>query len=93
MYIVIFATRAMKNLKRYQLGGSLPKKKLEIALAHLREQRIPPVPYRDHQLGGQLSNYREFHLAGDLLVQYELDDESKLITITKVGTHAELFGE
>ena len=93
MYIVIFATRARKNLKRYQLSGSFPKKRLEIALTHLREQGIPPASYRDHRLSGKLSNYREFHLAGDLLVQYEVNHEGKLITIAKVGTHGELFGE
>ena len=59
---------------------------------HLREHGILPVSYRDHQLHGELSIYREFHLVDDLLVQYKRNEALRVITIAKIGTHSELFG-
>ena len=59
---------------------------------HLRSGGILPDSFRDHQLKGELSIYRELHLGYDLLVQYRRNEEKQIITIAKIGTHTELFG-
>jgi mRNA interferase YafQ len=47
--------------------------------------------YKDHQLKGKLSKFREFHVGGDLLVIYAI--ENNIIYLLRFGTHSELFGE
>jgi len=92
MYTLAFATRAKKSMRKYQRSGSFPLAKFKDALEHLRSGRSLPVFYGDHGLHGSLSMYREFHIAADILVQYERDDIERIITISKIGTHSELFG-
>lgn len=92
MYLVVLSPRAKKSLRKYDHSGSFPKDKFKQVLLRLRECGSLPVNYRDHQLSGELSLYREFHIADDLLVQYKRNEELQIITIAKVGTHSELFG-
>ena len=92
MYLVVISSRARKSLRKYEHSGVFPRGKFRQALLHLRENGFLPVSYRDHQLHGELSTYREFHIASDVLVQYEHDEKLMVITITDVGTHTEFFG-
>ena len=50
-----------------------------------------PQKYKDHQLKGDFSKYREFHIGGDLLVIYTIEND--IIYLLRIGTHSELFGE
>ena len=92
MYVVVVSTRAKRSLKKYRKNGTLPVKKYDIAIEHLRAGKSLPTTYGDHPLKGDLVGYREFHLGYDLLVQYECDKGLLIITIVQVGTHPELFG-
>jgi len=92
MYGVVLSSRAKRSLKKYRKSGMFPIKKYDSAIEHLREGKTLPSSFADHALHGALSSFREFHIAADLLVQYERDDELRVITIMKVGTHTELFG-
>jgi mRNA interferase YafQ len=54
----------------------------------LREEPLPKEA-KDHPLKGNFSDYREFHVSGDLLVVYRvLDDTLQLI---RIGSHSEIF--
>lgn len=45
--------------------------------------------FKDHQLSGELREFRECHLKSDLLLIYQVfEDEIRLIDI---GSHAQLF--
>ena len=92
MYTLAFATRARKSLRKYNRSGSFPRAKFEKALDCLRSGESLPVSYGDHALHGELFIYREFHLTDDLLVQYKRNEELRVITVAKIGTHTELFG-
>jgi len=61
------------------------------AISLLANNKILPAKYKDHQLKGSLSKYREFHIGGDLLVMYVIEDE--ILYLLRIGTHSELFGE
>jgi len=93
MFEIIFTVRAKKALLKYGRSGSFPKKKFRRVMNLLRAGNALPQSLQDHQLKGNLSDFREFHLASDILVRYERDEAVFLITISKIGTHAELFGE
>jgi len=92
MYTLAFATRARKSLRKYNHSGSFPLAKFEKALGCLRSGEPLPISYGDHALHGELSVYREFHITDDFLVQYKRNEALQVITISKIGTHSELFG-
>lgn len=45
--------------------------------------------YHDHQLSGILKQYRDCHIAPDLILIYSVTD--KEIILTRLGSHSELF--
>jgi len=47
--------------------------------------------YRDHRLTGNLKNFRECHLAPDILLMYQIDDGILVLTLVSIGNHAQLF--
>jgi mRNA interferase YafQ len=63
--------------------------KFIIYLAFLLEGEVLPKESRDHSLKGEWQGYREFHLGGDLLLIYLLDEES--LILVRIGTHSQLF--
>ena len=71
------------NLKREKL------EKLFDAVARLLSGKALPAELRDHKLIGELSDHREFHLGGDLLVLYRIT--KKEIFLVRIGTHNQLF--
>ena len=49
-----------------------------------------PKKYCDHELKGNLKDYRECHIKPDLLLIYEPND--KVIQLVRIGSHSELYG-
>jgi len=92
MYGIVLSSRAKRALRKYRRSGTFPVKKYDQAIECLRKGEAPPRNFEDHALSGEMASFREFHIAADLLVQYERDDDLLVVTIIKVGTHAELFG-
>ncbi len=60
------------------------------ALSYLINEKKLPAKFKDHQLNGKLKSYREFHIGGDLLVLYVVEEE--VIYLFRLGTHAEVLG-
>lgn len=61
------------------------------AISLLINNKTLPPEYKDHQLKGELSKFREFHIGGDLLVIYTIEND--VLYLLRLGTHSELFGE
>lgn len=49
--------------------------------------------YRDHVLGGNWVGFRECHILPDWLLIYRIDNEVLVLTLTRTGTHSDLFGK
>lgn len=47
--------------------------------------------YKDHKLTGNLKAFRECHLAPDILLIYQIDDDILVLTLVSVGNHSQLF--
>jgi mRNA interferase YafQ len=47
--------------------------------------------YRDHKLTGSLKNFRECHLAPDILLMYQIDVGVLILTLVSIGNHEQLF--
>ena len=60
-----------------------------IYLGDLLELKPLPPEARDHKLKGDFSDCREFHISGDLLVIYKINNE--ILQLIRIGNHSELF--
>ena len=50
-----------------------------------------PPKYQDHALAGDYRGHRECHIQPDWLLIYKINDRELLLTLTRTGTHSELF--
>ena len=58
-------------------------------LSLLLEGEALPPEARDHSLIGNHSGFREFHIGGDILVVYYIEDD--IIRLTRIGSHSQIF--
>ena len=58
-------------------------------LSMLLDGKELPLEARDHNLIGNYSGFKEFHVGGDLLVIYSIADD--ILRLTRIGTHSQLF--
>lgn len=47
--------------------------------------------YKDHDLSGNWSGYRECHIQPDWLLIYKIDGKELILYLTRTGTHSDLF--
>jgi len=50
-----------------------------------------PAKYRDHALTGNYAGHRECHITPDWLLIYKVQDELLVLTMTRTGSHSDLF--
>jgi mRNA interferase YafQ len=60
-------------------------------VATLAEGKKLKKSHKDHQLTGKLKSFRECHLAPDILLVYEIDENILVLTLVNVGSHSQLF--
>lgn len=47
--------------------------------------------YKDHQLTGNYKGFRECHIQPDWLLIYLIEDNKLILTLSRTGTHSDLF--
>ncbi len=47
--------------------------------------------YNDHELSGDWKGHRELHVLPDWLLIYYLEDDVLVLTLSRTGTHSNLF--
>ncbi|MCL2343755.1 MAG: type II toxin-antitoxin system YafQ family toxin [Firmicutes bacterium] len=72
------------------------KRGLDLSLLHepiklLAKGEPLPAKYRDHQLQGKLSAFRECHIKGDWLLVYRIIEDKLILSLHSTGTHADIF--
>jgi mRNA interferase YafQ len=61
-----------------------------VAYLHLLSvQEALPTDAKDHSLTGEWNDFKEFHISGDLLVIYQVEEQ--MIKLVRLGTHSQLF--
>ena len=66
---------------------------LDGVIALLADGEQLPETNKDHALTGNWKGYRECHVAPDWLLIYKVDHGVLVLTLTRTGTHSELFNE
>jgi len=77
-----------KDLKKAQLNPTNTAK-LFMYISLLLNQKELPAEAKDHDLMGNYKDTREFHISGDLLVVYRIEENT--LELLRLGTHSQLF--
>jgi len=88
---VVWTTTFKRDYKRAMKRG-LDMNRLDEVIRTLAAGRELAVVHREHALGGEWRGHRECHVQPDWLLIYYVDDERLVLTLTRTGTHADLFG-
>lgn len=90
MYTLVFTTRMKRDLKLMKKRGKDISKLEDVLEILLSGEDLPPV-YKDHQLKGEMREFRECHIEPDWLLVYRKEDSELILYATATGTHADLF--
>mgnify|MGYP003464351049 FL=1 len=91
MYNIVYTNRMKKDAKLMQKRGK-DMTKLVTVLDLLASGEPMPSKYKDHQLTGNLHDFRECHIEPDWLLMYQIFDNELILSATATGSHADLFG-
>ena len=91
-YVVKFATQFRKDDKLAMKRG-LKIELLEQIVALLAAGQSLPEKNKDHTLTGNWVGHRECYILPDWLLVYRVEDDVLVLTLTRTGTHRDLFGK
>lgn len=90
MYRLEQTVKFKKDIKAAKKRG-LDMRLLDEVVTHLVEKGILPQKNKAHKLTGNYKGFWECHIQPDWLLVWEQDDTIRLITLTRTGTHSDLF--
>ena len=76
-----------KLLKKRHMNFGLLRNVVE----KLANQQPLEEKHRDHELTGKYEGFRECHIQPDWLLIYLLENETLTLTLTRTGSHSDLF--
>jgi mRNA interferase YafQ len=90
MYTVV-ATNKFKKDYKLCLKRGLDVSILEEVVSILEEKGKLPENYKPHVLKGNFKGLYECHIQPDWLLIWQLEQEIKLISLIRTGSHSDLF--
>lgn len=89
-YKVIFSNTFVKDLERViKQGKNIAELDKVVQLLQTGEKL--PDRYKDHQLKGNMKQFRELHIQPDWLLIYIRNKKELILTLSRTGSHAELL--
>lgn len=89
-YSVVFTSKFKKDYKNMIKRG-LDIDLLDDVITVLAKGEMLDKKYRDHNLTGDLIGFRECHIKPDWLLIYKIENEKLVLTLTRTGSHSDLF--
>ena len=89
-YIVKITSQFKKDYKKIQKRGK-NMDELKTVIGKLANGIELEERYHDHELTGNWKGHRECHIQPDWLLIYRLDDDVLVLTLTRTGSHSDLF--
>lgn len=83
-------SRFKKEYKQMMKRGC-DSKLFEYVVGEIASGRALASKYSDHALKGSFEGFRECHIQPDWLLIYIIDNDFLTLTLTRTGTHADLF--
>ena len=90
MYSLVATGRFKKDLKAIIKRGyniSL----LDNIVSLLTKGKKLPAKNKEHSLSGNWKGYKECHITPDWLLIYKIENDILVLTLTRTGTHSDLF--
>lgn len=91
-YTVKYTTQFKRDYKLAMKRG-MDMGLLEDVISTLAMGIPLPEKNREHALTGDWAGYRECHVLPDWLLIYRIDDGVLVLTLSRTGTHRDLFGK
>jgi mRNA interferase YafQ len=91
MYEIKPTSRFKRDLKNIQRRG-YDLRLLTAVIQTLAAGKPLAEKHKDHALSGFWSKHRECHVTPDWLLIYKLENDVLILTLTRTGTHGDLFG-
>jgi len=89
-YKVVPSTKFKKDYKRVKKRG-LKLEELKEVVDTLAKGTKLDSKYKDHQLKGNMKDYRECHIKPDWLLVYRMHEDELILALVETGSHADLF--
>lgn len=89
---IVWTTQFKKDYKM-ALKRHLNIELLDDIIRALSQGETLPEKNKDHGLSGNWAGHRECHIQPDWLLVYLIDDDVLVLTLTRTGTHSDLFGK
>lgn len=89
-YGIIWTTKFKKDYKmamKRHMNISL----LDDIIRALSRGETLPEKNKDHELTGNWLGHRECHIQPDWLLIYRIENNTLVLTLTRTGTHSDLF--
>ncbi len=77
-----------KDLKKIQLNPTNTQK-MFLYISYLLNNQPLPKEAQDHVLKGDLNGVGEFHISGDLVILYLIEDNA--LKLLRIGSHSQVF--
>ena len=90
MLTIKYETTFKKDFKRIIKRG-YNIRLLEDVIEILASGQMLPEKYKDHNLTGNYSDFRECHITPDWLLIYKINNNELILYLTRTGTHSDLF--
>ena len=91
-YELILTSKFKKSLKLAKRRG-LNLELLDQVVTMLQNNIPLQEKYRDHELKGKYQGFRECHIQPDWLLVYRIENDLLVLTLSRTGTHRDLFGK
>ncbi len=89
-YEILATGRFKKDLKAIMKRG-YNLQLLQGIVSLLAADSPLPEKNKDHALSGNWVGHRECHITPDWLLIYKIDNDILVLTLTRTGTHSDLF--
>ena len=87
----------IKNTSQFKKDYKLAKRRgmnvglLKELVVNLANGETLDVKYKDHSLSGNWIGHRECHIQPDWLLIYRYEEDVLVLTLTRMGSHSDLF--
>jgi len=89
---IVWTTKFKKDYK-LALKRHMDIDLLDDIIRKLARGETLPEKNKDHELGGDWIGHRECHIQPDWLLVYRIEDDVLVLTLSRTGTHSDLFGK
>ena len=92
-YKIVRSKQYKRDLRRLARSGRYELTKLDQVIIQLASGNPLSPLLRNHKLQGDMLGLEECHIQGDWVLIYLRQDDVLVLTLTRTGTHSQLFGE